>query len=114
MQGKGKAMSTIEQRDGYTVTTRRGEDVLPWLQPEGTLTLTPGARLYTYSDYHGAPEGTVIRLGRKGGAGELLRKRGSTWWSVEGSSAPGLTAYGLENRVSYVEHMHTGFEVGAL
>jgi hypothetical protein len=83
-----------------------GRDVLPWMQPEGAGdTLPVGTRLCTFTDYHRAPEGTVIRLGRKGGTGYMYTKRGGSFWPDDGG--PGLTPYGLENRPSYV----TGVEL---
>jgi len=59
-----------------------------------------GTRLYKYSDYNRAPEGTIIRLGRKGGTGHVYTKRGDAFWPDD--TAPGITPYGLENRPAYV------------
>lgn len=78
-----------------------GNEVLPWMQPEGQGDALPvGTRLYTFTDYHKAPEGTIIRLGRKNGTGFTYTKRDRAFWPEDGG--PGLTTYGLENRASYV------------
>lgn len=87
----------------YTVTERDGQDVLPWFQPEHESTLEPGTRMVSFADYHRAPQGTRIRLGRRGGIGQVLIKIGDAWRPEGNDSEPGLTAYGLEKRVSHVE-----------
>lgn len=85
----------------YTVTEHDGRDILPWFQPESAgAVLEVGTRLYTFSDYNSAPKDTRVRMGRKNGSGEIMIKQGSAWESEEGG--PRLTAYGMENRPSYV------------
>lgn len=80
-----------------------GITVLPWFAAVSETAIPVGTRLFSFSDYHRAPEGTVIRLGRKNGSGEVLVRRGNAWWGPDPkSTVPGLTAYGLENRASYV------------
>lgn len=84
----------------------RGQDVLPWFAEVSETSLEPGTRLYSFRSYHEAPEGTRVRLGRKNGIGQPLTKRGGAWWIQPGSipaGNDGLTAYGMENRPSYVE-----------
>jgi len=80
-----------------------GVDVLPWFAPEKSDQLEHGTRLYSYRDYHTAPQGTRARLGRRNGIGQLLVKHSGGSWRPEGGDGVGLTAYGLENRPSYVE-----------
>lgn len=76
--------------------------VLPWFQSENVEHVAAGTRFKGFVDYHVAPQGTCVRLGRRNGVGQVLIKRGDAW-HAEGSSEPALTAYGLENRVSHVE-----------
>jgi len=87
------------------ITTHHGPDVLPWFQKpaETDENHQPGTRLFTFSDYNLAPEGTKVRRGRKGNtSGAILTKSGSAWWDYSEPSQPGTTAYGMEGRATYV------------
>lgn len=85
------------------VIERAGVDVLPWFQPESAVRLEHGTRLCSFLDYHTAPQGTRVRLGRKGGVGQVLIKVGDAWRPEGADDQPGLTAYGAEGKPGYVE-----------
>lgn len=86
---------------GVTPAEHDWRVVLPWFQPENTTTVEPGTRFKGFVDYHTAPQGTRVRFGRNG-FGELMVKRGDAWFP-DGGASGGVTAYGMENRVSRVE-----------
>jgi len=82
--------------------------VLPWFREPATEQLPVGTRLFTFADYHDAPIGTVARMGRKNGAGQVRTKTAGGAWEADASTAEGrnvpvLTSYGIENLPSYVE-----------
>ena len=77
--------------------------VLPWFQSENTEHVAAGTRFYGFVDYHVAPQGTKVRLGRRNGIGQLLIKHGESWYPDGIRDSISFTAYGMENRVSHVE-----------
>jgi len=81
----------------------KGIDVLPWFAEVSETAIPVGTRLFNFRSYHEAPDGTVTRLGRKNGVGQVLIKQGGVWRPDGSNAHPALTSYGMENRASYVE-----------
>ena len=84
------------------VTHRHGVEVLSWFASELPKPLPIGTRLFSFSDYHTAPQGTRARMGRKNGTGPVLEKVGTAWRNVTDHSAVHPTPYWLEGKPSYV------------
>lgn len=84
-------------------------DVRDWVAPVSATPIAIGVRLSSYADYHSAPEGTVIRLGKRDGVGQRLVKVEDDSWvpeydrANEGYSGPAWSSDTLEGQASYVE-----------